>query len=301
MSGPGIYDLGFDFSNANHVPRFDGAGTGLAGVAVAPRSEDAPSDSPHDRDADRHNDPDVGRKAMRIAAVIVSVLALALSGPGRGFASTIATTDAAQIAAFQAGATIVTFEGIGGITAFHNQTPGTVVPTAALLKNQISGLTFFSNAIEGPYVLDLTGFGNIGDARSQPNVLAGTSPDGPLGEAVVCFPCFIEVLFASPVSRVGAFNDPTGSRIELLATNQGNILESVQADQGQFIGANTGANNIERALFQFISTQSVNGFSLDNLTFARVSGTAVPEPGTMVLIGTGVAALAWLRRRSRRP
>jgi hypothetical protein len=236
---------------------------------------------------------------MRTTAVIASLCAALLTAPPIGFASVIATTDPAQIAAFQVGATIVTFEGIPGITAFHNQTPGTVVPSAALLKNQVTGLTFFSNAIEGPYVLDLTGFGNIGDAHSTPNVVAGTSPEGPAGEAVVCFTCFVEIRFASPVSRVGARNDPTGSRIQLLATDAGGgtTFGDVQADQGQFVGVDTGVNNIERALFQFISTQSVQGFSLDDLTFARAGTTTVPEPGTLVLGGLGLAGVAWLRRR----
>ena len=230
------------------------------------------------------------------------VLAVMVLIPSVAHASVIATTDTAAIAAFQSGAEIVTFEGIAGITAFNNQTPGTVVQAGAALKNQIAGLTFFSNAIEGPAVLNLTGFGNIGDAESQPNVLSGTSPDGPAGEAVICFICFIEIRFASPVSRVGAFNDPTGSIVELLATDAGGgtIFETVQGDQGEFIGADTGTNNIERALFQFISTQGVQGFTLDNLTFARVNGTSVPEPATLALLGGGIVGLAWVRRRLNR-
>jgi hypothetical protein len=235
------------------------------------------------------------------ATVALAIFAVVLTAHAIGSAAPIATTDPAQIAAFQAGATIVTFEGIAGITAFNNQTPGTVVPGSALLKNQIPGLTFFSNAGEGPAVLDLSTFPNITDAVSPPNVLAGTAPEGPAGEAVICFTCFIEVTFASPVSRVGAFNDPTGGQIQLLATDlSGNTtFETVLASQGQFIGADTGTNNIERALFLFIAAGSVNGFSLDNLTYARVGGTAVPEPGTLWLVASGLAGAAWLRRRRR--
>jgi hypothetical protein len=220
------------------------------------------------------------------------VLAVMVLIPAMALASTINTTDPTAIANFQNGATVITFEGIPGITAFNNQTPGTVVPANALLKNQIAGLTFFSNAAGGPAVLDLTGFANITDARSQPNILAGTFPDG--ADAVICFDCFIEATFVSPVSRVGAFNDPTGGAVLLLATDLsgGTVFESIQGTQGQFIGADTGTNNIERALFLFISAQAVDGFSLDDLTFARVGGTAVAEPTTLVLLGGGLAWLA---------
>lgn len=237
------------------------------------------------------------RRSALIIGLVVAQLAVALSGS----ASTIATTDATAISAFQNGATIVTFEGISGITAFNNQTPGTDVPATALLKNQVAGLTFSSNAIEGPAVLDLTGFGNAGDAESTPNVVSGTEI-GLSGNAAICFNCFVEVTFASPVSRVGAFNDPTGGVVRLFATDQGGatIFEQVDGDQGEFIGADTGINNIERALFLFISAQAVTGFTLDNVTYARAGTTTVPEPATLSLLGGGLVALAWIRKRTTR-
>ncbi|HEV8243016.1 MAG TPA: hypothetical protein VGQ07_03410, partial [Nitrospirales bacterium] len=71
----------------------------------------------------------------------ISIVCLPLTAGAAPFVS----NDPAAVAAFQAGATIQTFEGIPGVTAFNNETPGTVVPAAALLKNQIAGLTFFSN------------------------------------------------------------------------------------------------------------------------------------------------------------
>ena len=204
------------------------------------------------------------------------------------------SNDPVAVAAFQAGATIQTFEGIPGVTAFNNQTPGTSVPDAALLKSQIPGLTFFSNFGGGPAVLNLTGFANLSDAKSPPNVLSGTEP-GSGDDGVICFICFIEVTFASPVNKLGAWNDPTGGNIQLLATDLGGgtIFDTASGGQGNFIGVSLSANIIQRGLFLFISPQSVNGFTLDDLTYAGTTGggNIVPEPASLLLFATGAAAI----------
>jgi hypothetical protein len=201
-----------------------------------------------------------------------------------------------EVAAFQADATIITFEGIPGVTAFNNQTTGAIVPPTALLKSQIPGLTFFSNFAGGPTVVDLTGFANITDAKSPPNILGGTDVSG--DDGVLCFTCFIEVLFASPVNKVGAWNDPTGGRIQLLATATDELGNTTTfgdpfADQGQFVGVSIPTNSIQRALFQFIPAPGVFGFSLDDLTYARASadGNVIPEPASLLLFATGAAII----------
>ena len=236
---------------------------------------------------------------MRSRSTLASLVAvLLLSTPFTASAVMIATLDQTVVDAFQSGATIVTFEGISGITPLNNQTVGFPVPATAQLKNQITGLTFFSNDAGGPAVLDLTGFGNAGDAKSAPNVLSGVEPGD--GTGVICFICFIEVTFANPVSKVGAWNDPTGGRVQLLATDLGGstVFETVAGNQGQFIGVDTGVNNIQRALFLFISPQSVTGFTIDDLTFARAGATSpVPLPATAALVAIGLTALALGRRR----
>jgi hypothetical protein len=224
----------------------------------------------------------------------VSMACMPLSAGAVPFVS----SNPVEVAAFQEGATIQTFEGIPGVTAFNNQTPGTIVPTAALLKSQIPGLTFFSNFAGGPTVVNLTGFSNITDAKSPPNILSGTDVSG--DDGVICFTCFIEVLFTEPVSKVGAWNDPTGSRIQLLATATDELGTTTTfgdpfANQGQFVGVSIATNSIQRALFQFITTQGTPGFSLDDLTYARVTangtGSPIPEPASLLLFATGAAAI----------
>jgi hypothetical protein len=236
-----------------------------------------------------------------LLGAFIVLLAMGMGiGPVTTGATDFVSSNAADVAAFQAGATVLTFENIPGVTAFHNQSPGTAVPNSALLKNQISGLTFFSNFSGGPFVLDLTGFGNIGDAKSGHNILSGTEP-GSGSQGTVCFTCFIEVTFASPVSKVGAWNDPTGSRIQLLATDAGGatIFGQPFANQGQFVGVSLPTNTINRALFQYISTQSVTGFTIDDLTYGTVGGggggSAVPEPTSLLLCASGIAALVYRR------
>jgi len=223
-------------------------------------------------------------------------------GPAAAGATDFVSNNAADVAAFQAGATVLTFESIPGVTAFNNESPGTVVPSSAFLKNQVAGLTFSSNFSGGPFVLNLTGFGNIGDAKSGHNILSGAAP-GSGDQGTVCFTCFIEVNFASPVSRVGAWNDPTGSRIQLLATDAGGttIFGQPFANQGQFVGVSFETNTINRALFQYISTQSVTGFTIDDLTYGTVrgggdgGGSTVPEPTSLLLFAGGAAALVGRR------
>ena len=59
------------------------------------------------------------------------------------------------------------------------------------------------------------------------------------------------------------------------------------------------------ANFNGVNT-SLQGFSLNNFTSGRVDGsgnlsvTAVPEPSALLLLGSGMAALGWFRRQTRR-
>jgi hypothetical protein len=64
----------------------------------------------------------------------------------------------------------------------------------------------------------------------------------------------------------------------------------------------SGPLTIQFADFNGVNT-SLQGFSMGNFTSGRVDGsgnvsfTAVPEPATLLLIGSGLAAMGWIRRK----
>ena len=213
-------------------------------------------------------------------------LAFAL-GTARG--GTIVTPSRTTFNSFMGTATIYDFDSLAG---FNNETPGTAIPSANQLTTQLSGLTFSSNG--GPVgVLDLTGFGNITDTASQPNLITGTNTG-----AVICFTCFIDIVFSSPVSSVGAWNDPTGSNIDLTVFNGATVLDTVNADQGRFLGIVEGSSEITEARFVFNHTESVTGFTLDDLYVGGGATAGVPEPAAAWLLCSGLALLAFAKCRA---
>jgi len=152
------------------------------------------------------------------------------------------------------------------------------------------------------------------DAVSDPNLLGGTGRS-PEGEVRVDWLAPITLDFVLPKTTtlattdlVGAWNDPTGSRIRLEVFDaEGTLLESAEADQGAFLAIR--APGIARARFSHVQTQSVRGFTVDDLYFARPTARNESDAFTYVslLVGAGpllalaaIAALvAWRRRRRR--
>lgn len=97
-------------------------------------------------------------------------------------------------------------------------------------------------------------------------------------------------------TKVGVWNDPTGSLIQLSVFDiNGDLLESIQADQGFFICVSNPL--IASATFSYVSTQSVAGFSLDDVTFGPVS--AVPVPAAAWNFGSGLLGLIGIARRKK--
>lgn len=193
---------------------------------------------------------------------------------GRASAQQVVTTDLTAVQAFQSGATVLGFDtlppnGGGGATQGN---PGVPVQPNAQLQNQYAGLgILFSSSNNGPCaVVSVQGLTNQADARSPFNLIGGTLPGTPQPTISWVSPVHVRVVNPatgqpSVTDRVGAWNDPTGSRIRLsVYDSAGALLEQVMANQGFFVGIHRAG--IASATFEWVQTQGAVGFSLDDVT-----------------------------------
>ena len=108
-----------------------------------------------------------------------------------------------------------------------------------------------------------------------------------------------EVNFAIPgISAIGVVNVSNASRATLSAFDSAdNLLGSALSDSDlfslDFFGVTT-ASDISRVTIAF---DGISGWGLDDLYFGAAGGHSVPEPGTLALLGLGLAGLGLVRRR----
>ena len=212
------------------------------------------------------------------------------------WAVTIVTTDQAAVTAFQSGTSVIGFDALppnGGGGSSGNT--GTPIQTESQLTDQFADLGVIFSSTGGPVGVVFA----PSDAVSPSNVIGGSSVGSTLPVLNYFEPITLQFVLPNTTtpavtSSVGAWNDPTGSRIQLSVFDiNGVLLESVQADQGFFVGISNPL--IASATFSYVSTQSVHGFSLDDVTIGNVS--AVPAPAAVWLFGSGLIGLIGLARR----
>ena len=212
------------------------------------------------------------------------------------WAANIVTTDQNIVDTFQIGASVLGFDALppnGGGGSSGNT--GTPIQTESQLTDQFLNLGVIFSSTDGAVGV----VGAPSDAFSPSNVIGGSSVGNTLPVLNYFEPILLQ--FISPnttipatTTKVGAWNDPTGSLIQLSVFDiNGNLLESAQADQGFFIGISNPL--IASVTFSYVSTQSVNGFSLDDVTFGPVS--AVPLPAAVWLFGSGLIGLVCAAKR----
>ncbi|MFT3717493.1 PEP-CTERM sorting domain-containing protein [Pseudorhodoferax sp.] len=220
-------------------------------------------------------------------------------------ADVIVTRDAATIAAFQSGATVLDFEGSTphGRTpqAISSYTSGLAVDPGAFLFDQAPGVKFTVGGMVGvnaPAIYRLEG-AVAGDAHSGSNVLGTVNFDG---ETNFGPGAFMEVFFPSKVSRVGFWVNQQLDFVTLIAQNtifafsfeDEEILETGVGDAGYFVGIEHDSADIGG--FKIFGRGS-EGFTIDDFTFGGVSAS-VPEPGSLALLTGGLLGLGWRLRRA---
>jgi PEP-CTERM motif len=234
---------------------------------------------------------------------IIWAIALLLLSGAAVQASIINTNTPGTVAAFQSGATVIDFSSVSGVTplSITSYTSGVAVPNAATVFNQISGVQLSVGGMVGtnrPAVYSLGGT-IAGDAKSPPNVL------GPVDfsfNTLFGAGAMMEMFFPTKVDRVGFWLNPSLGNVLIIAADTNfafsglpeTTLESGNVTAGNFVGIQRAAADIGG--FKIIGLGN-NGFTIDDLTFKAGAVVATPEPSTFVLIGTGLLALAVLRRR----
>lgn len=230
------------------------------------------------------------RRSTRILICLFLATAIQASAAS---ASTLSTTNAVDIAAFQSGRTVLGFDEIV-------VPPG---PCYVLLdRNQYAAqgilISAKADGTSQTHVARLPDCGHFGATQSLPNIIGGgTSAGSPQWRESIRFD------FPTPATAIGAHSDASGSNTTLTAYRaNGTVITSVSGNQGLFLGIAEPA--IAYAVWSWNADQAVAGFSLDNVTFSVSSSVpGLSWVGYLSLaMGLGVVALQRVARsRSAEP
>ena len=212
----------------------------------------------------------------------VTAAALVVAGAMIAVPQVSASTIQVGIAAFGAGSALTTFTGLASLT-------------------EVNGIT-----VDGILFQYSLGNGNvaIGTGPGSTNNLAApsiTSTLNPNGVLTLTLPSLVDT-FGYGYAVFNTISVANASTITLFngATNVGSQSYNGVPDplfSGGFAGIQS-TLPFDRVQLTFNVAQSP-GFAVDNIRTFSTAATAVPEPASVMLVGTGVLAL--VRTRRRRP
>lgn len=226
-------------------------------------------------------------------------------------AAPINTNDVNVYNAFAAGATLVDFSNVAGLTPFpldsyvNAANSTTTVPASAQLSGQVPGVFFhsggasFNNPVGNPgtpVALLQLGGAIAGDARSATNVIGSLE----INTQTLDIDNFVEIIFlGGDVNRAGVWLNPSLGDVLISAfDNTGQSLESVAGTAGNFAGFLRATNDIR--FISIVTLTTGTGFTADDLTYGRVGTTTpVDAPPILLLLVAALAALAWSGRSLR--